>query len=177
MSKIKRIAIIGTREPSKEMYDLNFNYAYELSKLGIEISTGGAKGIDTAAMEGASKWLGANLHVFLHDTARIDKMPFSANIIVYDKKIHKDWTQSVYKFHPSKGNLSPNIFALHARNYGIIMDPKPVDAVIATPKSLMDWGGTGQGMRIALGSFIPLFNLTFKDSRQKLDEWIHFNTF
>jgi hypothetical protein len=165
-----RVAIIGTREPTEEMMILVKNVAFDLAYKGIEISTGGAKGIDTAAMIGAGLCNPNKLFIYL--PKKDLRIPGNCNITVYDKKIHHNWTQSVRKYHPSKGNLPPDTFALHARNFGIVADPQKVDVVIALPKSLTDWGGTGQGMRIANDLGIKMYNLLYPGHIEEMNVWV-----
>lgn len=48
-----RVAIVGTRTPTKEAYEYTLALASELAQAGVVVVSGGALGIDTAAHEGA----------------------------------------------------------------------------------------------------------------------------
>jgi hypothetical protein len=166
-----RIAIIGTRYPTEEQFFIVENMAYNLACKEVEVSSGGADGIDTAAELGTIRYNPSSLYLYLSQD-KPKRGREKCNIIVYDKSKHLDWNQSVRKYHPSKGNLPPYIFALHARNYGIVAHPKPVDAIITLPKSLTNWGGTGQGMRIGYDLGIPVVNLLVPNAIKETQEWI-----
>jgi hypothetical protein len=165
-----RVAIVGTREPGEQFFNLLAEWSRILIEKGVIVTTGAANGCDNAAMVGAlnvqSRDLRRNLHVFL-PWASYNKglIPQDATITVYNPRVHMEWTKSVHKYHPSS-YLKDSVVALMARNYGIVMDPTPVDAVIALPKTLSDWGGTGQAMRIARGENVRLFNLRITSDQQ-----------
>lgn len=166
-----RYAMIGTREMSEKMYDRFVKVARFLVKRGHHIHTGGATGADEAAMVGAASVDVSKLHVFLPwADYNSDLIPEGANTYLYDEKTCPNWFASVDRYHPKPASLTRGPRALHARNYGIVMFPEPVDAVIAVPGSLNPekWGGTGQGMRIAIGENVPLYNVLIKD------EWLKF---
>ena len=168
-----RIAIIGTSAPSASQYDLIVSWAEELVEKRHEVSTGGADGVDTAAMSGAAASDVTKLHVFLPwKTFNQGLVPSKCNITVYSPHIHKDWTDSVHRLHPNVGALKPTVIPLHARNYGIVAHPKPVDAVIAVPRTKSNWGGTGQGMRVAEYLGIKLYNVLMPGVVKEIDDWI-----
>jgi hypothetical protein len=168
---MKSVAIIGTRKPSEKMSNRITQVAAFLVKRGIHVRTGGAVGIDEDAMLGAASVDSSKLHIFL-PWADYNKelIPAGSNLYLYNEKTCPSWNQSVDKFHPAPVNLSNGARALHARNYGIIMFPEPVDIVIAVPRSIHDEGGTGQGMRIAIGNNVKLYNLLIND------EWVELKT-
>lgn len=58
-----RVAIVGTRTPTKEAYEYTRELASELAKAGVVVVSGGALGIDTAAHEGALRVGGGTLVV------------------------------------------------------------------------------------------------------------------
>ena len=53
LTNTRKIAVVGTREPSENARTLAFDFSKYFSDLGITIVSGGAEGIDTAAHEGA----------------------------------------------------------------------------------------------------------------------------
>lgn len=169
----KRIAIIGTRKSTRLEYDLLVGFASDLAEAGYEISTGAAEGSDNAAIEGCSLVDVTKLHIFL-PWARFNSwlVPAGANVTVYNPVWHTAWTESVKQYHPKPHLLSRGARSLQARNYGIMAHPEPVDAVIALPTNQRDWGGTGQGMRIAEALGIPLYNLRIPGTVEQVEELI-----
>lgn len=164
-----RYAMIGTRSPSDKMFERIHNVARFLVRRGHHIHTGGAKGVDEAAMVGAASVDASKLHVFLPwADYNKDIIPAGANTYLFDEVACPNWSKSVDKYHPNARALTRGPRALHARNYGIVMFPEPVDAVIAVPKSIQEEGGTGQGMRIAIGENVELYNIIIKDEWLKL---------
>ncbi len=162
-----RIAIVGTRAPRDEMYNLLKEWARIITAKGHIVTTGAADGCDDAAMQGADP---SKLHVFLPwATYNRNRVPIGAQITVYNPVLHPKWGASVHKYHPAALALSRGPFALHARNYGIV---EYVNAVIALPKSLSDLGGTGQAVRISLGEGIKLFNLLSPGVLEECAVWI-----
>ncbi|MEP7049896.1 MAG: DNA-processing protein DprA [Pseudomonadota bacterium] len=53
LPRVPGVAIVGTREASREAADYAFELARELAEAGIAVLSGGAQGIDTAAHRGA----------------------------------------------------------------------------------------------------------------------------
>lgn len=143
-----KIAIIGTRVPTTPQKALCMAAVSYHSDQGDTIATGGASGIDALAMEWADR-----LQVFVPWKGfQIKTIPLRAEVIVYDPTVHHAWTESVFKFHPAPGRLTPISLKLHARNYGIIENSS---LVWAFPRPDGE-GGTGQGIRIAKSLKIPL---------------------
>jgi hypothetical protein len=151
------VAIIGTREPSPEQKRNAAAVAQLVSEAGHTVKTGGAYGIDHVAMVNTKP--GHLLVCLPWATYNRAIVPVHARVIVYDRKQHTLWTQSVLDLHPAAGRLSQGAFALHARNYGIEED---CGLNVAFPsngiKSSTGWvpgGGTAQGIRIATALQIP----------------------
>ena len=148
------VAIIGTRDPDANQDSTAHKLATYLSEqLCCTIKTGGAYGIDQAAMEGTAP---GKLTVCLpwasYNSAIV---PAHAIHLVYDKEIHTVWKDSVFQYHPAPLRLSGGAVALHARNYGII---EGCDLVVAMPNET-GGGGTGQGIRVAKGLGIPVIQI------------------
>ena len=141
---IMNVAIIGTRYPDQHQERAARFLAYQLSHYyGCRIKTGGAYGIDQAAMLGAQVDL---LDVYLPWASYNNEIiPKGANRIIADRVRHAAWFESVGVYHPAPDSLSGGAWALHARNFGII---QPAKLVIAFPNET-GVGGTGQGIRIA----------------------------
>lgn len=166
-----RVAIIGTRDPTDDIALKLSRLAYDLVKCGVEVSTGAAEGVDAAAMIGAEMANVGLLSVYLPWPSFNRKIiPIGCNMAVYSKEKYPTWYESVTLYHPNPRALTGGAVALMARNYGIIADPKPVDYVVASPASIDNLGGTGQGIRIATALGIPLINMLHSDASDKLKE-------
>ncbi len=139
----KIAAVIGTRHPGPNQEKACRLFCGLLLQAGYLIHTGGAVGIDEIAMSCAGErsvvflpWAGYNRHL-------VQKYR-PGKVVVYDPLVHKDWTDSVFRYHPAPDRLTLGGIALHARNYGIV---GPAQIVVALPSPNL--GGTGQGIRIA----------------------------
>ena len=145
------VAIIGTRNPDQRQERKARFLAYHLSHhYGCRIKTGGAYGIDQAAMLGARidmldiclPWASYNKEI----------IPKGAHLIIADRNRHAEWFESVENYHPAPDKLTNGARSLHARNFGVI---QPAHLVVAFPNANGD-GGTGQGIRIAQALNIPV---------------------
>lgn len=183
MTKLLSLAFIGTRdfatpaerkpEPAR-LFRAAAEWCGRTSRL---LHTGAAPGADQVAAEAALAG-GGRVHLFLpeprfqtHWRAGLQaRYPGRVTETVYDPELHPDWTASVDQYHPSPGWLRPSDRRFHARNYGIVIGAA---AVIALPKGpdAAQWGGTGQGMRIAVALGIPLFNLWLPEDHARLLAW------
>lgn len=138
------VAIIGTRDPDSDQIKAAEMVSFKLSRhYDCTIHTGGAAGIDFAAMMACKKGM---LRVYIPWKGyHTDLIPKHAVVEVYTPKMHHgDWSRSV-SLHPNTGKLTESARRLHARNYGIVHGR---DLVLAFPRS-DSGGGTAQGMRIA----------------------------
>lgn len=151
LKPIRAFAIIGTRDPDLIQIDAAYRLAWILTTLGKNIvRTGGAIGIDQQAMQSAHP---GKLEVYLPwDSYNKAIIPAHATKIIYDSRVHRDWSNSVHELHPAASSLTRGEFALHARNYGIVQG---CTGVIALPRS-DGKGGTSQGVRIAHALNIPV---------------------
>ena len=140
---MKRLAVIGTRNPTGNQKLLARELVELALKHGWSISTGGAEGIDQVAMETCEKQekIG-RLTVYLPwRSFNQGIIPSGCEKVYYCGQ--KDWIKSL-ELHPFPEGLSQGAAKLHARNYGII---ESADMVAAFPGE--NPGGTAQGMRIA----------------------------
>jgi hypothetical protein len=144
-----------------------YTLSASFTKKGICVHTGNADGIDNAVVFGAKSanpkylylylpWKTFNSHYF-SDCPQI-------NII---EEPSRECLESVPHHHPNPKYLSQGAYKLHARNYGIIMEPK-VDLVIAYPNDSNLGGGTYQGIRIAQCHNIPVYNLRLDEDKYHL---------
>lgn len=166
------VAMIGTRSLDavpKEVVRAFQHIAQAIGRSNGVVRTGAAKGADQIAAEACLK---ADGYVRLvlpwasyEETWRQQihrAYPDRVFETVYQPDRHPEWAESVRMHHPAPERLTRGAFALHARNYGIIIGRRtPAVAVIAVPKSLEPGqeGGTGQGIRIAHAHRIPVVNL------------------
>lgn len=179
------IAFIGTRlldEIDRDRPDVTLVYrqaAIWTARAGRWLHTGAAEGADQLAVEVALANQGP-VHLFLPDTRyrrhwRVnirEAHPFEDTRIretYYDPAEHYAWTQSIARFHPNPAALGAYARRLMARNYGIVVG---CGAVVALPRTATDWGGTGQGVRIAQALGIPLYNLWNDADREQLRELV-----
>lgn len=133
------------------------HWVRNLINRGYGIITGAAKGIDQIAMYEANLVNPRAVTVVLPwDSYERQAVHQNNTIIVYNPIKHKEWLESVFKYHPNAKNLGPGALKLHARNYGIIINSV---AVLAFPSNKKGGGGTGQGIRIAraLGKAIKIY--------------------
>ncbi|HEY8531123.1 MAG TPA: hypothetical protein VIL08_02635 [Limnochorda sp.] len=181
-----KIACVGTRDyrqMPEEWRHLFVDAVRWLAEWGYSIATGGAKGADQIAAVNACLY-GSKVQLYLPDPdyerqwIEEDLLgpfasPWQVEEIIYDPAKHQHWAESVRKYHPNPAALSPGVFRLMARNYGIVEGAK---AVIALPKRRRlpngqeSLGGTGQGIRIAKALGIPVFDLSTPEGRQALRE-------
>ena len=148
-----RIAIIGTRTPDAKQEELAHNLAYmALTEGEWQVATGAAAGIDSVTMRAAQQAGRTDLLYLFLPWPGYNRLliPDGARTTVYDYQ--KEWSQSVYKYHPAPQNLTKASFKLHARNYGIVAGS---NVVAAFPSKKL--GGTGQGIRIAEELDIPWY--------------------
>ena len=120
------VAIIGTRNPDHRQERKARFLAYHLSHhYGCRIKTGGAYGIDQAAMLGARidmldiclPWASYNKEI----------IPKGARLIIADRFRTAEWFESVENYHPAPDKLTNGARSLHARNFGIIQPAHLVD--------------------------------------------------
>ncbi len=153
MTKVKRVAIIGSRDINEATFKKVSEVAALFVKNGWEVSTGCADGADHAAMVGTRQVDPTKLHVFLPWASyNSEYHEDTDNTIVYNPKKHKTWTESVNTHHPNPSALKRGGFALHARNYGIVED---ADLVVAFTIKKNKTSGTDQGVRVAKDNGIP----------------------
>lgn len=151
----KRIAIIGTRQPSLEMAVLCKKIAVAFRDLNCGLVTGNADGIDSIAQRVWNEIHRERVTLVLPWPNFNNQHVYGGNRLVYYKG-QPEWAASVTRYHPAPDRLSEAVFKLHARNYGIV---EMADAVIAFPRDGREGGGTGQGIRVARALGKPLFVL------------------
>lgn len=147
---------IGSRETPTIILKGMRNFAKYMAEQGHTVSTGGAKGADSAFIAGAMQGNGVIKNY----------LPFPGyngyrnNIMPFDKS--KKVMDLAKKYHPAWNRCSPTARLMHARNCNIVLGPhliEPVAFILCwTPDGLMQ-GGTAQALRLAKDYKIPVCNL------------------
>lgn len=143
----KFYAGIGSRETPIHCQNLEEDLAVFMALQDYVLRSGHAKGSDLAFEKGCDLVKGKK-EIF---TAK-SKIPLKAFEIAED-------------YHPAWYNCDAYARKLHARNSMIILGEncdEPVSFVIAYAPGSFNYGGTSQGLRIARGYNIPIFNI-FED--------------
>lgn len=165
----KRIAFIGTRDLTRisaEALTVFKNLAQTSARKDWTLCTGAAQGADQFAAMHALE-AGGSVELYLpwdrYEEAWVRQILVDYQGRVYARTylpdVDEDWTQSVYQYHPNAQSLTQGAFKLHARNYGTIEGCKSVVALPKMTERNPENGGTGQGIRIARGLGIKLYNL------------------
>lgn len=156
---MKFYAGIGSRETPLEIKDKIKIIVEYLNKLDYIMRSGGAPGADTFFEEYA-----INKEIYL------PWRNFNGN----DSPLHhptKDALNMAMKYHPNWYRLSIGARKLMARNCFQVLgqDLKtPVKFIVCWTKDGGATGGTGQALRIAEELKIPIYNLFFEDTIDKL---------
>jgi hypothetical protein len=177
------VAIVGTREPSYDQFCFVKRLAAFLVYNACRIHTGGALGVDQAAIEGACRWDGSKVLVHLPwPSYNRGEFPDLANINAIVPNPEDDELLELAKLHPAWDKLSIGVKSLMFRNASII---KASDTVFALPS--MQYGrpagGTAHDILIAKKLGLPVFMLTegkvvaalddmMKAERQKIEDYI-----
>lgn len=154
--------IIGTRTPDRVDFEFAKLLSAHLVGAGWIVRTGGAVGIDTAAILGGNEidpnrvWIYEPWEGFADPVADVDNQRIP---------LCQEWFDSIYRYHPTPWRLSKAARRLHARNYGMIVYPTRADLVIACPGRA---GGTWQGIRIAQALGIPLRLIHTREGKRML---------
>lgn len=144
---------IGSRStPGHVLEMMASTAAYIAMNSGLCLQSGGASGADSAFESGCDKFSGPK-SIFL--PWRFYNGNQSAFFQVPEKAF-----DIASKFHPVWTTLSPAAKKLHARNALIILGPnldRPVRFVLCYTRP-GGYGGTGQGVRMAIAHKIPVFD-------------------
>lgn len=147
---------IGSRETPDIILKGMRNFAKYMAELGHTVSTGGAKGADSAFIDGAMQGNG----VIQNYLPFPGYNGYRTNLMPYDQS--KKVMDLAKKYHPAWNRCSPTARLMHARNCNIILGThlaQPVDFIVCwTPDGLIT-GGTGQALRLAKDYNIPVCNL------------------
>jgi hypothetical protein len=158
---MKYYAGIGSRETPVELKEKIKTVVEHLNQKNYTLRSGGAQGADSFFEEFASKkeiylpWMGFN-----NNTSLLFN-PTTESFLTAER------------YHPRFKSLSNGAKKLMARNCHQVLglDLKtPVDFVVCWTKNGTVNGGTGQALRIAEAYDIPVYNLFFEESFEKILE-------
>jgi len=161
---------IGSRDLPQEKYNLLYSTCASLATYGFTLRSGGANGSDTACEKGCGSQYGKKEIFYAHSAtgdAGADKL--------------------VELFHPAPDKLVGYTRLLMARNgYQVLgknLDSKSLFVLCYTNDGApfsTDWrqstrfstGGTGQAIRLAIASHIPVFNI-HNNATEELAQFLH----
>lgn len=158
---------VGSRSTPENIIKDMVNIAFDLSKRGWRLRSGGAYGADYAFEQGCDSALGTK-EIYL------PWKNFNDNPS-HHYKPREDAYNLAASVHPSWSVLTFGGKSLHARNcYQILgQDLKiPSDFIICWTKNGELVGGTRTAIKLAEMYKIPVFNMFFTDWRKKLYEFI-----
>lgn len=160
---------IGSRETPVEVCDKLVKIAQWLAALGYTLRSGHADGADLAFEAGAAgkaeiflPWAGFNAHTRVQGAA----------FVVGDRRELDAW---VDEYHPAPERLSRGGRACMRRNTCQVLGrdlSTPVDFVVCWARTNGSRGGTGQALRIAEASGIPVFNLFEAGAEERFVEHV-----
>ena len=163
---------IGSRETPREITDKMKSIATQLAPVWT-LRSGHADGADAAFENGAIIGKG-NMEIFLpwqgfNNAPRHNQFYLVPNFT-------KDLEEFSAAFHPAWKSCSDAAKALHMRNACQILGQygdAPVDMVICWTKDGKRKGGTGQALRIAEYTHIPIFDLALPDTPVRLCSFVN----
>ena len=147
---------IGARlTPPNVLEDMS-RIAEWMARTGWHLSTGGARGADSAFAAGAP----AGQHTIWLPWQGYNGLQ-GPDCRVPDGELRSRCMDIAERAHPAWDRCSPGVRALHARNVAIlgVATERPVDAVVCWSEGGKIAGGTGLGIVIAEAHDIPVFNL------------------
>ena len=148
---MKKIAIIGTVEPTEQqrLYVRDFIASLDAD---ATVMSGCARGIDTLALK-CSKMRGLKTICYVPWERQFRYADAVVALSSISEALRAEAYESVKKYHPAE-NIGKVSFVFLARNYLIVYQ---ADYVLALPSiAKRNLGGTGQGIRVAVGRGIPV---------------------
>lgn len=140
------LACIGSRTAPEDILAKMYALGRWFASQGILVRSGGANGSDKAFVKGVDAGNGPK------------------EIYTAEMPLESWWFACAEHFHPNWPACAEYAKKLHARNTPIVLGPSdvqwnPSNAVVCWTKNGSEYGGTGQGLRIAKYYQIPIFNL------------------
>ena len=173
MTKQLIYAGIGSRTTPDEMLAIMQDAACHLDSMDWMLRSGHARGADQAFENGSGlkeihlPWPGYN-GAYVGSTNNGD-------VEYLIPKRTKELLVAAEKHHPAWDRLTTSVKNLMVRNTSIILGrdlKEPADMVVCWTSGGLAQGGTGQGIRIANGYNIPVFDLAIKGMGDKLVEFV-----
>lgn len=171
----KYYAGIGSRRTPPDVLKLMGAVAWHLDGAGWTLRSGGADGADRAF----------STAVHPDQTQLFLPWPGFGGVADHDARLTApaEWTFAIAeRFHPNWSACSQAAQKLHARNVHQVLGPEPGSApsrfvLCWTPDGSLDGrsmgcGGTGQALRIAAASQIPVFNLLRREHRARMESMV-----
>lgn len=170
----KVYAGIGTRPPiPTEIETKIYELSVYLAKNGYTLRSGAADGCDSMFEVGCDSVACAEKEIYL-PWKYFNKRELSRGIILPSVLKNYSYARKIAsKHHPAWDRLTDAGKKLHTRNVyqilGLDLDD-PADFVLCYTKDGKASGGTGQAMRIAKSMGIPIFNLFFEETYDKVKQ-------
>lgn len=172
---------VGTRELPAGADDYLADIASALAARGYQLSTGDAKGADSAFIRGARRSNG-RLRIFSAKPSR--RHPDAMALSRQPEALRRRAFELASRYHPGWQRMVDagkyDMLLLHARNGQQVLGPEldlPVRCVLCwADGSTFDRegrvinvsGGTGQAVRLAVGHGIPVYNLALTEHRARV---------
>ena len=147
---------IGSRESPPEILEMMTKIASKLETLGYILRSGSAKGADSAFQRGVSD--PTKMEIYRPEHATKESIEFASHY-------HPAWHKVKVKDRPLHGR---NVFIILGSDMELISD-----FVICYTPGGEYIGGTALGMRVANKLDIPIFNLYFQTSRERLEKFLN----
>lgn len=173
-------AFIGTKQPKtlpRAWYQLFTAAAEYAARNGITVHTGATPGSEQLAAERALRAGGAvRLYLPWHgfETAWLTGIsqayPKQVLTVSFDPDVHSEWTAAIHAWHPNGEHLARASLAIYARNYGLVRESTAAVALpyLRVKNGLADKGQTEQGLEVARGLGLPVYDLSEEDGRESL---------
>jgi len=165
---------IGSRETPPNILSFMNKLGHEFAKNNHILRSGGARGADSAFIQGAMKSKTQHsAEIYVASEKDGGKWKDRTNLII--SNIPDNAFNIAEKYHPNYKNLSGYVKRLMARNvmqiFGKALD-NPTNFVICYTHDGKDSGGTGQAIRIAWDYNIPVLNLSNINDYRELKKCI-----
>lgn len=177
---MERCAFIGTRQPRmlpRAWYHLYTEAAEWAARTGAVVASGATPGAEQLAAQCALN-AGGSVRLYLpwsgFEAAWVRRVereyPGKLTTSIYDPHIHEEWTEAIYRWHPTGTNLARAALALYARSYGAVYEATGVVALpfVRSRNGAVDKGQTEQGLQLARDLGLTLYDLSDDAQRQQL---------